>query len=92
MPVSLIHQDLEYAGVSPEVIEKQLTICTSCEEAADQAHGVAVLTEWDEFREVDFDKVLDSMFKPAYLFDGRDILDHATLRTMGFDVYAIGKG
>ena len=66
VPASLIHQNLEYAGVSPEMIEKQLTICSSCEEAAEQAHGVAVLSEWDEFREVDFDKVLDSMFKPAY--------------------------
>ena len=92
VPVSLIKQELETVGLSPEMIESQLTICTSCEEAADQAHGIAVLTEWDEFREVDFDQVLASMFKPAYIFDGRDILDHAALREMGFDVYAIGKG
>lgn len=92
VPVSLIHEELLYVGVSADMIEKQLTICSSCEEASDGSHGVAVLTEWDEFRDVDFTKVYESMFKPAFLFDGRDILDHARLRDMGFDVYAIGKG
>ena len=66
-------------GFHKEVIEKQLTICDSCEEAADQAHGVAVLTEWDEFKDVDFPRVYEGMFKPAFLFDGRNILDHAGL-------------
>lgn len=92
VPDSLIHEDLKYVGVSEEMINTQLTICRSCEEAADGAHGIAVLTEWDEFRDVDFDKVLKNMFKPAYIFDGRDILDHTALRQQGFDVYAIGKG
>lgn len=92
VPTSLIHEELQYVGVTPEVIEKQLTICTSCEEAADQSHGVAVLTEWDEFRDVDFDQVLEGMFKPAFLFDGRNFLDHQALEDKGFDVYAIGKG
>jgi UDPglucose 6-dehydrogenase len=92
VPETLIHEDLQYVGVSPETIEKQLTICSSCEEAADAAHGVAILTEWDEFRDVNFDQILENMFKPAYIFDGRDILDHTALRQKGFDVYAIGKG
>jgi len=92
VPTSLIHEDLQYVGVSAEMIEKQLTICSSCEEAADGSHGIAVLTEWDAFRDADFDQVLKSMFKPAYIFDGRDILDHSALRQKGFDVYAIGKG
>jgi UDPglucose 6-dehydrogenase len=92
VPVSMIHEELQYVGVSPEMLEKQLIICESCEEAADGAHGVAVLTEWDEFRDVDFAKILKGMFKPAFIFDGRDILNHSELREMGFDVYAIGKG
>ena len=87
-----IHADLIYAGVSAEVIEKQLTICSSCEEAAAHAYGVAVLTEWDEFLEADFDKILSGMYKPAFLFDGRNLLDHAVLEEKGFSVYAIGKG
>lgn len=92
VPVALIHEELQYVGISPEMIENQLTICSSCEEASADAHGIAVLTEWDEFRDVDFTKVLEGMFKPAFVFDGRDILKHSELREMGFDVYAIGKG
>ncbi len=92
VPVELIHEDLLYVGISQEIIDNQLEICNSCEEAADQAHGVAVLTEWDEFKEVDFEKVYQNMFKPAFLFDGRNIIDHDALRGIGFDVYAIGKG
>ncbi len=92
VPETLIHEDLRYVGVPDEVIEKQLTVCASCEEAAERAHGVAVLTEWDEFLQVDFDQVLKEMYKPAFLFDGRNLLDHAALEKKGFSVYAIGKG
>ena len=92
VPVSLIHEDLLHVGVSQEVIDKQLVICSSGEEAADQAHGIAVLTEWDEFKDIDFQSVYGAMYKPAFVFDGRNVLDHAALREQGFDVYAIGKG
>ncbi|MGJ8676090.1 MAG: UDP-glucose 6-dehydrogenase [Akkermansiaceae bacterium] len=92
VPTATIHKDLLYVGVSQEIIDTQLIICSSCEEAAKAAHGVAVLTEWDEFAAVDFDQVLENMFKPAFLFDGRNLLDHDALTAKGFDVYAIGKG
>ena len=92
VPVSLIHEDLLHVGVSQEVIDKQLVICSSGEEAADQAHGIAVLTEWDEFKDINFPAVYNAMYKPAFVFDGRNVLDHTALREQGFDVYAIGKG
>lgn len=92
VPVSLIHHELRYVGVSQEMIDDQLILCDSCEEAANEAHGVAILTEWDEFRNVDYAGVYEQMYKPAFIFDGRDIVDHAGLRKIGFDVYAIGKG
>ena len=92
VPVSLIHEDLLYVGVSQEMIDQQLTICSSGEGAADQAHGIAVLTEWDEFKDINFPAVYNAMYKPAFVFDGRNVLDHAALREQGFDVYAIGKG
>eukprot|EP00616_Rhizochromulina_sp_CCMP1243_P006732 CAMPEP_0118986386 /NCGR_PEP_ID=MMETSP1173-20130426/41996_1 /TAXON_ID=1034831 /ORGANISM="Rhizochromulina marina cf, Strain CCMP1243" /LENGTH=475 /DNA_ID=CAMNT_0006937165 /DNA_START=12 /DNA_END=1439 /DNA_ORIENTATION=+ len=59
--------------------------------ACEGAHGLAVLTEWDEFKTYDFEQIYRSMAKPAFLFDGRNILDHDALRKIGFDVYAIGK-
>ena len=55
------------------------------------AHAIAIMTEWDEFKTYDYQRLYDSMKKPAFIFDGRNILDHAALRKIGFEVYAIGK-
>jgi len=60
-------------------------------QACKDAHGLAVLTEWDEFKTLNFEKIYESMMKPAFVFDGRNILDHAGLRALGFEVYAVGK-
>lgn len=56
-----------------------------------ESHAIGVLTEWDEFRNYDYQKIYDSMVKPAFIFDGRNILDHQKLRDIGFIVYALGK-
>jgi len=68
-----------------------LVVATNALGATKGAHAVAVLTEWDEFKSIDFQKVHDAMFKPAFLFDGRNILPHAKLKEIGFRVFAIGK-
>ena len=59
--------------------------------AARDAHAIAVLTEWPHFAELDYEAIHESMVKPAFLFDGRNILDHRKLYAMGFNVYAVGK-
>ncbi|QPJ63846.1 MAG: nucleotide sugar dehydrogenase [Candidatus Nitronauta litoralis] len=59
--------------------------------AAEGAHAIALLTEWKEFRDLDFQRLFDSMEKPAYLFDGRNHLDHDKLFDIGFNVYSVGK-
>jgi len=59
--------------------------------ALEGAHACCVMTEWDEFKMYDWQKIYDVMQKPAFVFDGRLILDHAHLREIGFIVYAIGK-
>lgn len=59
--------------------------------AAEGAHAVAILTEWKQYKELDFGRILKSMQHPAFLFDGRNILDHKALFDMGFNVLAIGK-
>jgi UDPglucose 6-dehydrogenase len=56
------------------------------------AHAIAMLTEWDEFKTYDWEKVYNEMLKPAFVFDGRNIVDKDQLDTIGFDVYNIGKG
>lgn len=60
-------------------------------EAAKNAHAIAILTEWDEYRELDYEKIYASMEKPAFIFDGRDIMDHEKLFNIGFNVSSIGK-
>jgi len=68
-----------------------LFVVKSAMEACAGAHGVAVLTEWDEFKALDFKKIHEGMYKPAFLFDGRNILPYAKLKEIGFKVFAIGK-
>ena len=70
---------------------EQVKASDSALEAAKNAHAVAVLTEWDEFKTMDWKAVLDVMQRPAFVFDGRNILDHEHLRELGFIVYALGK-
>jgi UDPglucose 6-dehydrogenase len=60
-------------------------------EACKDAHAVAVLTEWDEFKTYDWQKIYDNMLKPAWVFDGRNIVDTEKLKAIGFRVYSIGK-
>ena len=59
--------------------------------AAKAAHAIAVLTEWPQFAELDYQAIHETMVKPAFIFDGRNILDHKKLHQIGFNVYAIGK-
>ncbi|MGE4300449.1 MAG: nucleotide sugar dehydrogenase [Victivallaceae bacterium] len=59
--------------------------------AAGGAHAIAVLTEWPQFTKLDYRKIYDSMEKPAFIFDGRNILNHKELYEIGFNVYPIGK-
>lgn len=59
--------------------------------AAKGAHAIAILTEWQQFAQLDYQAIYDGMAKPAFVFDGRNLLDHQRLYEMGFSVYAIGK-
>ena len=61
-------------------------------EAVVDAHALAILTEWDVYKTLDYQRIFDAMEKPAFLFDGRNILDHTALHKIGFEVYSIGKG
>jgi len=59
--------------------------------AAEGAHAIALLTEWDLYRNLDYERIFRSMVQPAFIFDGRNILDHERLHEIGFNVFAIGK-
>jgi UDPglucose 6-dehydrogenase len=59
--------------------------------AAKDAHAIAILTDWAQYADLDYEAIYKSMVKPAFIFDGRNILDHKKLHSIGFNVYAIGK-
>ena len=60
-------------------------------DACKNSHAIAILTEWDEFKEYDWKRIYDSMLKPAFLFDGRNLLDREKLTSIGFQYQAIGS-
>jgi UDPglucose 6-dehydrogenase len=59
--------------------------------AAKGAHAIAILTEWPQYTQLDYEKIYRDMVKPAFVFDGRNLLEHRTLYELGFNVYRIGK-
>ena len=69
----------------------RLKVAASACEAAEGAHAIAIVTEWDEFKTLDYAKIFEGMQKPAFLFDGRNIVDLAKLRAIGFRASGIGK-
>lgn len=72
-------------------LEESVITETCPYEACKDSHAVCVLTEWKEFKDYDYTKIFDSMSKPAFIFDGRNIMDFEGLRKIGFEVHAIGK-
>ena len=60
-------------------------------EAVKGAHALVLLTEWPEYCGLDFQKIYDNMKKPAFIFDGRNHLNHRKLFEIGFNVYPVGK-
>ncbi|MEC7799919.1 MAG: UDP-glucose 6-dehydrogenase [Verrucomicrobiota bacterium] len=76
----------------PKEQTASIEFCDSAREACNQSHCIAILTEWDEFKEIDFTEIYQSMIKPAILFDGRNLLDLEKIRSIGFTAKGIGIG
>ena len=87
VPEAQIRRDLGLAEDATAV-----TICDDAYEATKDAHAVLILTEWDEFKALDFKEIYDQMNLPAFLFDGRNLLDLDALRAIGFEATGIGRG
>jgi UDPglucose 6-dehydrogenase len=87
-----MHRDLLEVGVSQHTLDTNFEIVTNPYAAAENAHALATLTEWDEFRDLDLPRLYDLMLKPAFVFDGRAILPAEALAKHGFEAFIIGKG
>ena len=81
---------LENAKVVLKEYKENVEYCPDPYVAAKNAHAIAVLTEWECYKTLDYKKILESMEKPAFIFDGRNILPHKELFEMGFNVIPIG--
>ncbi|WPV00236.1 UDP-glucose 6-dehydrogenase [Mucilaginibacter sp. cycad4] len=91
VPEKQIYSDLDYLHTrGSEENKKGVTVAIDPYEACKGAHAIAVLTEWDEFKTYDWQKIYDSMLKPAKVFDGRNLLDAQKLEAIGFQVWSIG--
>lgn len=87
-----IYADLDYLNTrSPEENRRLLKVVKDPLKATEEAHAIAILTEWDEFKTYDWDKIYQNMLKPAFVFDGRRLLDSDTMKAKGFEFYKIGQ-
>ncbi|MEP1984739.1 MAG: nucleotide sugar dehydrogenase, partial [Maribacter dokdonensis] len=86
-----IYADLDYLGTrSPEENRRLLKVTKNAIEATQEAHAIAILTEWDEFKNYDWKTIYEQMLKPAFVFDGRRLLDTNNMESIGFNYYKIG--
>lgn len=87
-----VYADLDYLNTRSEAENRRLVkVVNDPYEAMDDAHAVAILTEWDEFKTYDWQKVYDGMKKPAFLFDGRNVIGGNQFDGLGFLFEGIGK-
>lgn len=87
-----IYRDLDQLGSrSPEENRRLVKVVQDPYEALRDAHALAVLTEWDEFKTYDWVAIKQHMKRPAFVFDGRKLLDRSQLEGLGFKYYAIGE-
>jgi UDPglucose 6-dehydrogenase len=91
----LIAEQAQVVVYDPKVVEQQivsdLKVVNNPYDSCKDAHAVAILTEWDEFKTYDWQKIYDGMLKPAFVFDGRNILDKQQMKDIGFTYVAVGS-
>lgn len=90
---SQILNDLNYLNTRTASQNQQgVSVVSNPYEACKDAHAIAVLTEWDEFKSYDWQKIYDNMAKPAFVFDGRNLLNAEEMKKIGFVFQSIGIG
>jgi len=91
VPEEQVYADLDYLRTREQVENKKsVKVIADPYEACKGSHAIAILTEWEEFKGYDWQRIYDNMLKPAKIFDGRNLLDADKLRAIGFQVRSIG--
>ncbi len=97
----LLEERAKLAVCDPQALENAKLDMAGCDgdieytadpyEAARGAHAIALLTDWKEFCDLDYRRLYKEMAKPAFIFDGRNLLPHQELFEIGFNVYPLGQ-
>src|SRR5439155_1150811 len=69
----------------------RLTYVASVYDAAREADALVILTDWDEFRSLDFGRIRDAMHTPIVV-DGRNLFEPPLMQAAGFEYYSLGRG
>ena len=85
-----MQDELKYQGVSAKEMT-YVNMINDPYEASKEEHALVIMTEREEFKTLDYNRIYDQMLKPAFVFDGRNLLDHEMLWNIGFTVHGIGK-
>jgi len=87
-----IYLDIDAVNSRAEIENRNLlSVSKDPYEACNNSHAIAIMTEWEEFIDYDWQRIYNTMSKPAFIFDGRNILDTKTLENIGFNIYSIGR-
>ena len=81
---------LDLVSLAPEDLKK-LKVVQDPYDACNKSHAIAIVTEWDEFVALDWVKIYENMLKPAFIFDGRNILNKIEMEKIGFTYMAVGS-
>ena len=82
---------LKRARIDLQDIDADVKYIEDPYEAAAGSYAIAIMTEWDIYKDLNYEKIYNSMIKPAFFFDGRNIVDHQKLFEIGFNVFPTGK-
>jgi UDPglucose 6-dehydrogenase len=82
---------LDNARIDLAELRKDVEFVESPYDAARGAHAIAIMTEWELYRSLDWEEIYKAMEKPAFVFDGRNLLNHKELFEIGFNVYPLGR-
>lgn len=82
----------DYGSIPAEPIKPHFTVCKSALEACANAEAIVICTEWDEFKTLPWEEIYKNCPRPAFVFDGRLMLDRKALQKIGFSVVTIGTG
>ncbi len=74
-----------------QAIYPQITYCRNAYEVAEGADALALITEWNEFKQLNMERVRSLMRTPN-LFDGRNLYDPSRMQKLGFFYYGVGRG